>query len=276
MYDVAAPRWLRLVFAALERVAPRLGGRLAADIFTTPRKHQTPTWEQAIITRGRPVVLAGGIHTIEWGQPSAPIVVLYHGWEGRGSQLGAFVEPLLARGVRVVAIDGPAHGSSAGRRAHPVAFAEALVLAGEALGPLRAVIAHSMGAAATGIAVDRGLVVDRIALLGAPAAMHEVLARFAVYIGIPAQIQRHMRRVLAERTGVQPDDVDVRIIGPRHALPVLVMHDVNDREVPPSDGQVVAASWVNATYVEVDVGGHRKMLKAEAVIGAVVEFVGSG
>ena len=273
MYDVVAPRWLRVVFATLEWVAPRLGGRLAADIFTTPRSHRTPAWEQAIVSRGRPRVLADGLHTIEWGDPSAPPVVLYHGWEGRGSQLGAFVDPLVASGMHVIALDGPAHGASGGHRAHPVAFADALVAVGKALGPLRAVVAHSMGGAATGIAVDRGLVVDRIALLGTPAAMHEVLERFCSFIGIPPMIHRHMRAALAERTGVQPDDMDVRIIGPRHSLPVLVVHDVADREVPLGDGRVVAGAWANGRYVEVDVGGHRKMLKAGEVIQRVVEFV---
>jgi alpha-beta hydrolase superfamily lysophospholipase len=44
------------------------------------------------------------------------------GWGGRGAQLAAFVEPLLARGFSVVTLDAPAHP------------------------PVRAVVAHSLGA----------------------------------------------------------------------------------------------------------------------------------
>ena len=48
-----------------------------------------------------------------WG--AGPSVLLVHGWEGRGAQLGALVDPLVAAGYRVVALDGPAHGDSPGR-----------------------------------------------------------------------------------------------------------------------------------------------------------------
>jgi hypothetical protein len=35
-----------------------------------------------------------------WG--SGPTILLAHGWSGRGSQLGAFVEPLVEQGFRLV------------------------------------------------------------------------------------------------------------------------------------------------------------------------------
>ena len=43
---------------------------------------------------------------------TAPSVYLVHGWGGRGSQLAAFVEPLVAAGHRVVLFDAPSHGDS--------------------------------------------------------------------------------------------------------------------------------------------------------------------
>ncbi|MBI3791550.1 MAG: alpha/beta hydrolase, partial [Gemmatimonadetes bacterium] len=201
-------------------------------------------------------------------------VVLLLGWEGRGTQLGRLGEPLIAAGHRVLALDGPAHGRSAGKRAHPIAFAEALLAVQGEVGRFHAVVAHSMGAASTAVAIRRGLHVERVALLGGPASLPEVLSRFIAVVGIEPRVARHLRERLAEITGAHPDEVDVRLTGPRMRVPALIVHDRHDAEVPVADGRVIADHWPRARYLEVDVGGHRRMLKAPEVIEAVAGFVG--
>lgn len=273
--DMAAPRWLRVAFAALERVSPRGGGVLAASLFTTPRKHRTPDWERALRATGRQRTFAGELNASEFGPEHGHPVVLLHGWEGRGTQLGRLAEPLIEAGHRVIALDGPAHGGSRGRRANPIAFAEALLDVQREVGRFHAVVAHSMGAASTGIAIHRGLLVNRVALLGGPASLPEVLDRFVAVVGIEPRVARHLRERLRRQAGTHPDEVDVRLTGPKMRVPALVVHDVRDKEVPVDDGRVIAASWRGAEYLEVDVGGHRRMLKADVVIKAVAAFVGT-
>jgi pimeloyl-ACP methyl ester carboxylesterase len=270
------PRWLKVTFAALERVAPRGGGVLAASLFTTPRRHRTPEWEQALRATARTQRVAGDLHLWEWGPTSGAPILLLHGWEGRGTQLGKLAEPFIAAGHRVIAMDGPAHGRSGGKRAHPIAFAEALLAVQGAIGTFRGVIAHSMGAASTGIALHRGLRVERVALLGGPASLPEVLNRFTAMIGIEPRVARHMRERLAEITGAHPDEVDIRVTGATFTVPALIIHDRHDAEVPVADGRIIADHWPKATYLEVDVGGHRRMLKAPEVIEAVRSFMLAG
>ncbi len=272
--QLAPPRWLAVAFGALERVSPRGGGVLAASLFTTPRRHRTPEWERELRRSATSRQLADGLHAWEWGPSDARPVLLLHGWEGRGTQLARLGEPLVAAGHRVVALDGPAHGRSAGRRAHPIAFAEALLSVQRELGAFRAVVAHSMGAAATAVAIRRGLAVDRVALLGGPASLPEVLNRFVALVGIEPRVARHLRERLAEITGAHPDEVDIRRSGPRLRVPALIVHDRHDAEVPVADGRLIADHWPRAMYLEVDVGGHRRMLKAPEVIDAVSAFIG--
>jgi pimeloyl-ACP methyl ester carboxylesterase len=57
-------------------------------------------------------------------------------------------------------------------------------------------------------------------------------------------------------------------------VPALIVHDRHDAEVPVTDARVIADHWPGARYLEVDVGGHRRMLKAPEVIEAVAAFVG--
>ena len=75
-----------------------------------------------------------------------PAVLLLHGWEGQASDLAAFPQPLLDKGFGVLALHLPAHGESAGQQTSIPQSARALRAVGEALGPLHAVIAHSIGA----------------------------------------------------------------------------------------------------------------------------------
>ena len=74
---------------------------------------------------------------------------------GRGLQLGAFVEPLVEAGYRVVAYDGPAHGESPGRRTNIFKLTEGLMAVADAVGPLSGVIAHSLGTTAVLLAASR-------------------------------------------------------------------------------------------------------------------------
>ena len=57
--DLQPPAWLRVTFAALERISPRGGGVLAASLFTTPRKHRTPDWGARPAGNGPPSLLRG-------------------------------------------------------------------------------------------------------------------------------------------------------------------------------------------------------------------------
>lgn len=81
----------------------------------------------------------------QWGDGSA-VVLLVHGWGSATRSFWRMVDPLVARGARVVAVDLPAHGASDGKRTTMLHCADAVLRVGAEVGPLRAVIAHSFGA----------------------------------------------------------------------------------------------------------------------------------
>src|SRR5688572_13678689 len=110
--------WLRLAGAGLSSVTPAHAARLAARLFLTPPRPKRPTHEAAVLSAAREdAVEVGGRRVRTWTWGDGPTVLLVHGWGGRGSQLAAFVEPLLAHGLSVTAFDAPAHGDSDGRQA---------------------------------------------------------------------------------------------------------------------------------------------------------------
>jgi pimeloyl-ACP methyl ester carboxylesterase len=176
------PAWLLLTlrsfFATLSFISPRAAGRLALRLFRTPHRHHRPGWEKHVAAAGEPLRVGPELAAHAFGPPGRPIALLVHGWEGRGTQLGRFVEPFVHAGFRVLALDLPAHGESAGARTDLIECTEALRKVGRDLGPLAAVVAHSFGGAITTLALERGLDAKAVVLIASPSSIDDVLRRF--------------------------------------------------------------------------------------------------
>jgi pimeloyl-ACP methyl ester carboxylesterase len=68
-------------------------------------------------------------------------------------------------------------------------------------------------------------------------------------------------------------ELDLRRRARRLRTPLLLAHDVDDREVPFAHGREVAAAWPGAELMPLHGLGHRRMLVAEAVIARAVRFI---
>jgi pimeloyl-ACP methyl ester carboxylesterase len=270
------PRWLlialRTFFAALGLVSPRIAGRIALRLFCTPRRHHRPSWEKQIAERGEALRVGSNLAAHAFG--SGPTVLLVHGWEGRGTQLGHFVDPLVDAGFRVVALDSPAHGESSGTRTDLIESTEALRKVGRELGPLAAVVAHSFGGAVTTLALERGLDVASVVLIGSPSSVDDVITRFGALAGVRGAAMRAFREGIERQTGVKIKDVEIFERVARLEVPALIVHDRDDGEVPFHDAERLAARWPGATLMPTTGLGHRRILKDDEVIRRVVEFVG--
>ena len=268
---------LRSLLAATERVSPRAAAWLAEQVFVRPRRHARPDREKALLASGERLAIAyAGESLAAWSWGEGATVLLVHGWEGRGAQLGAFVPPLVAAGHRVVAFDAPAHGDSPGGTATIVTLAGAIESATEQLGPVTAVIAHSLGAAATTIALGQGARVERAVYLAPVFDVAGAVARFAAYVGLSPETLPLFRERLLARTGRAPEDLGgVALVGSL-AQPALIFHDVADPEVPPSDGAALATAWPGARLRATEELGHRRILRDARVVAEAVAFTTAG
>ena len=202
---------------------------------------------------------------------SRPSVLLLHGWEGQASDLAAFVAPLLEAGCSVLAMDLPAHGRSAVRRMSIPQAAAALHAVGDAIGLLRAVIAHSMGSPIVVEALYDGLDGERVILIASPAHYERYARGFAAAAGLAAEGAQAMLSHL--RTAIGQDVRDVSL--PRRALTqrALFIHSTDDRTVPIEDSIESAAAWPGARHCRVEGLGHRRILSDPGVVVEVVAFV---
>ncbi len=268
-------------------VADSLGANLAERLFTSPDRHARPAREKKILASGNRFTIDVLLRSPRWAGARTPVaawrwgvgptVLLVHGWEGRGSQLGALVEPLVAAGLSVAAFDAPAHGDSPGNRLYLTDHADAIIDVAAAVGPLHAIVAHSFGAAATLLAHPRGGVdAPRNVMLAPNVLIDDAVKRFAELVALDDDERGSAESNLAEHTGIDIQALRIdRLIGARDAS-MLVIHDLEDREVPVIHGERLAALWPQARLIETQGLGHRRILRDPEVIEQAVEAVRVG
>ena len=272
------PAGIRIIRGAnrtLGRVAPSLASRLTRRIFSTPRKFMPREWELPFERMAKRERLPNGLSVLRAG--TGPVVALIHGWEGRATQFAAMAPALLSRGFTVVAVDAPGHGHSRGKQSDPYRFAEALIGVSAHFGPLHAAVGHSMGGGSIALALSSGLVVSRAVLIASPSSLHDVLHRFSAAMQLPPKATDHFVRDARKRIaarGYRTDDIEGALRSVN--VPALVVHAVDDKEVPFADAVRIAGFWPGASLVPVDQVGHRRILRDPNTIAAVTDFVAVG
>ena len=153
-----------------------------------------------------------------------------------------------------------------------VSFVDALHAADRALGPFHAVVAHSMGAAATLIAANGGLRAERLALVAPPDAS-KAPGRFVAHLGLPEAVTTGLISELERRYGLGIEAFAGPTVAATVAQPILLVHDVGDVFVPAADGAAIAAAAPRATLVTTRGLGHHRVLRDPDVVGTIRYFI---
>jgi pimeloyl-ACP methyl ester carboxylesterase len=272
--SITIPTAMRRAFAALQSVSPALAARLAERLFfTAPRVGMTSEALHLVRSGRRFALSTHGRSVVGWSWGAGPAVYLVHGWGSRAGQVTAFVRPLLEAGFRVVAFDAPGHGESGRGLSSMPEFARALQAVVERHGSARAVIAHSLGGAATALAASWGLRAGRFVLLAPSADPAAYAQAFASALGVRPDVMTRLRANSERRLRFRWSDLDVCAMGARMTAPLLLVHDRGDTIVPFAEGAAIAASWPGARLLPTDGLSHRRLLSDPAVVAEAVRFV---
>jgi pimeloyl-ACP methyl ester carboxylesterase len=245
-----------------------------AAYLTPPRYPETAREAEltASAERSRALVGEEWIEVYSWG--AGRPVLLVHGWGGRATHMGAFVSPLVAHGYRVVAFDAPAHGRSEGTQSSGLKIAASIGAIGRAQGEFAGVVAHSIGATATALALRRGFRADRVVLLGTCCWVLPTLEGFARRRKLPPDVEEAlMERFHRE---YRAEDTSVDLIAPDLSVPALLLHDPADAEVSYEHAAAAACAWRGSRLVELPGVGHRRILRARAAIDLALQFLADG
>lgn len=274
----AALAALRIRYAVGARLAPERTARRALRLFGTPLASSRQRARRAddggatvSLIESRGVALA---HYV-WGDPRAtPYVLLAHGWSDHALRLLPWVRALRAAGYAVVAFDQPGHGRSAPGRGYLVDFAAHIAAAIERFGPATAVVGHSFGAAAAALAMSEGARIGRAVLIAPPADVVAATHRFTRALWMSPSIARRMCVLVESEIGRDLESFQIQRRAPALAPPALVVHDLDDREVPWEEGERYARYWPGARLLNTSGLGHQRILADAGVIEDALRFLG--
>lgn len=268
----------------LNRIAdesPQAAGELAFPLFirTAPRlpvrPAEQPVHDQA--STGGIDVDGKKLAVYRWGDGGSR-VLLMHGFEGRASNMAGFVAGLHQLGMTAVAFDFFGHGESAGDRATIVDVEAAARAVTREFGPFQAIIAHSFGALCTFHAVRSGVRIDRLVTIASVCDFDYLPEVFCRKLGLVSSIKADLRR-RSEEFFLPETDIWERFSATYRAaeltIPLLVIHDENDKEIEVEQGRRLSAAYKQARYIETKGLGHRRILADPDVIATTLEFIAS-
>lgn len=271
-----ALKLLRFGFLLGGHLAPILAGRIAYKLWFTPTRLQTPVSEKSALESAGIEYLQLNNHTIatySWGQ-TGPTVLLVHGWSGRGTQLGSFVEPLIDAGYRVLSFDAPAHGKSSGKQTNLYEVAEAILALQNHHGSFDSVITHSFGGPCTAIAMKHGLEARRIVSISPPATTLGLVEKFSRALHIPEKAGKNLIQRIEKTFGRTVwDDISMINTAKEITVPGMLIHDSNDSEVPWEESHAIAEVWNDVRFIKTSGLGHQRILRDTTVVESVVRFI---
>lgn len=281
-------RFMRIMLAGMQNLGTNLAAKVAMRVFCTPLPpkwlNRSTRWSKDWRIEHWPFENANLTVYFPVSDESAedkPLALLTHGWGGHAAQMLPLAETLIARGLRPVILELPAHGRSKGATSNLVQFSRAIeytarrLLLEERPGQdqrLRLIAAHSLGANGASFAASRGLPVERLVLLAPPASPLQYTRLFAHVFGLKEATRLAMQKRIEAREAIVMPQFEPQAVGPRIHAQTLVIHDHEDRINPFADGLAFARAIPGAKLIDTLGLGHRKILKDPAILEQIGDF----
>ncbi|MFH6962991.1 alpha/beta fold hydrolase [Flavobacterium plurextorum] len=258
-------------------ISSKLVTSYAAKLFTTPIKHKVPKREfemdkKSIQNLIYVTEINKSVVTYEYGKSERKIL-LVHGWSGRGTQLFKIADELLDNGYSVVSFDAPAHGKSKGNTTIMSEFIASILEIEKQYGPFEYAIGHSLGGMSVLNAIKDGLKVKKAIVIGSGDIVQDILDDFVAKLGLKQAISERLREFFENKYQVKMDNFSAYRAAQKVKIPVLVIHDNDDPEVPVKAGIHIHQNLENGELFLTDGLGHRKILGNQNVIKKTLEFI---
>ena len=276
-FPIKAIRW---TYPKLENIAPPLAHRVAWNLFFSPFRFKMPKREDNAYNTAKKSWISVNnkrVRLFEWGEKGAPVALVVHGWSGRAAQFYKFIGPLIAAGYKVVSFDAPGHGDSEGKQTHIGEFSEIIMHIDKEIGKIKAGIGHSFGGISLLYAKKEGLDLDTIVMISSPTVGEDILTGFRKKINASEKTSIAMRKMVQTNFHLDFEDITacelVKKIEIKHHL---IMHDRDDMEVPYQNAETLKEVSQNATLVLTSGLGHTRILRDQAVLDTILNFINSG
>jgi len=271
---VKVPLGLSILLKLSNAVSPKLTFRLALRYFFTPMNFDTPERElpyknKALLSREQVSGKRITIYTTGRGSKS---VLFVHGWSGRPTQFFEMEEQFERAGYRVLTFTAPAHGSSTDKTTHMLEFAESIAYINKMHGPFELIAGHSLGGMAILNAIQMGVSAEKIALIGTPATITEVVKDFCKRLNLPSKIEKKFLEYISSRYSADFEKHSTLQLASKTTIPTMIIHDDQDADVKISAGEELAKTFPNVKFLKTKGLGHHRILYDKKVTKQLLEF----
>ncbi|MFV5703110.1 alpha/beta hydrolase [Flavobacterium sp. XS2P12] len=271
------PKIILLTSKLISFISPKLITLFTAKLFTTPIKHKIPKRELEMDHKSiQKLIIIPAIDKevvlYQYGK-SEKKILLVHGWSGRGTQLFKLADELLKAGYSTISFDAPAHGKSPGKTTIMVDFIATILEIDKQFGPFEAAIGHSLGGMSVLNAIKKGLKVNHAVVIGSGDIVADIMDDFVAKLELKPTISTLLRLHFEKKYGEKMNSYSAFLAAKETTIPVLVIHDNNDPEVPVKAGIHIHKYLKNGKLLLTDGLGHRKILGNSKVIERTVQFI---
>lgn len=275
--SIEIPKIILVIGKILSFISTNLAVQFAARLFTSPIKHKIPKRELDMnrLSRQEMLIIPAIQKKINVYHSGSNIkkIVLVHGWSGRGTQLVKFAEAFEKLGYQIVSFDAPAHGKSPGNTTLMPEFIASILEIEKQFGPFEAAVGHSLGGMSLLNAVKEGLQIKRLTIIGSGDIVKDIIDDFVHKLQLHPKISDLLRIHFERKSNRTMDSYSSHYAAKSVSIPVLVIHDENDDEVPVSCAHHIHQHLSNGALMITKNLGHRKILGDSNVIRETVHFI---
>ena len=271
------PKTVSYFAKTLELISIRLASFFGIRLFITPVNFPIPKREQYMLKSAQKKRLhipeiKKEIEILSYGY-SKKKVLLVHGWSGRSTQLFAFADKLLENGFMVISFDGPAHGKSTGRTTMMPEFLKTIEKINTTFGPFEAAIGHSFGATSLYNAAATFLGIKTFIAIGSGDRISDIISNFAKNLYLNEKSAKKIQSGLEKKWVIHLDDFSSSTVAKKIKIPVLVVHDKTDGDVPVSCAYKIRQNLEKGSLFITNGLGHTKILRNNEVINKSIKFI---
>ena len=248
-----------------------------ARLFTTPIKHKVPKRElemdkKSIQNKLYIPSINKEIVVYHYGKNDKKIL-LVHGWSGRGTQLVKFADAFVNKGFSIISFDAPAHGKSSGNSTIMTEFIASILEIDKKFGPFEAAVGHSLGGMVLLNSIKKGLEINRLTIIGSGDKVKDILVAFVDKLELKSEFSSHLQQHFENKYKEPMKNYSAFLAAKEIKIPVLVIHDENDYEVPIEASIHIYDHLKNGELLITQHLGHRKILGNSFVIEKTIEFI---
>ncbi|MGF1487491.1 MAG: alpha/beta hydrolase [Prochloraceae cyanobacterium] len=270
-----------------KNISSERAGKIAWRMFCTPQKSNKPpsSREQKLAQRAEKIYLKTENREIvcyRW-HPISSVnqnkrILLIHAWNHNALSFVALTKSLIEQGFEVISFDGPGHGESSGQRANIIEFSIYARAVIEEIGDFYAIIGHSIGGMTISYMIGSDFSfpqtsLERLVMISTPNSLENLVKSFMKLLEIPEDVYHGINSEVKRLSNRPIEYYSTSNFASLIEIPLLLIHDIHDEEVPLSDAEKIASMSSNSKIVTTEKLGHNLTIRSPKVIKEILAFI---